>query len=252
MVVNLDLVISVDTAVAHLAGALGKPVWLMNRYDTCWRWQANGCGSPWYGTLRQFRQHRPGDWEAAIAAAAAALAETAALPGPARREGVHATRAHAADTRARNAGFGVKCPPPAQGRSSVENRRSQEPQGGLREFGLPEGSGRFRAHSDPPARRGLRSRRHLRQGRPRDREHLRIHRRGRGRVAGSHRRGAGGKRQGHRDRLPRRPAAEDSRPASAGAEDHRSAALRRGHGLRSRTPAARSTSRFSISFRRRA
>jgi len=86
MVVNLDLVISVDTAVAHLAGALGKSVWLMNRYDTCWRWQAGGCDSPWYGTLRQFRQHRPGDWDAVIATAAAALAETTALPGPARRE----------------------------------------------------------------------------------------------------------------------------------------------------------------------
>jgi len=135
MVVNLDLVVSVDTAVAHLAGALGKPVWLLNRYDTCWRWRASGCDSPWYGTMRQFRQHRPGDWEAAIAAVAAALAGTAALPAPAR------TAATPADSRARNAGFGVECSPPAQGRSSVENRRSQEPQGGLREFGLPEGSG---------------------------------------------------------------------------------------------------------------
>jgi hypothetical protein len=76
-VANLDLVISVDTAVAHLAGALGKPVWLLNRYDSCWRWLLNRSDSPWYATLRQFRQPRPGDWQAPIAAAAAALAEVA-------------------------------------------------------------------------------------------------------------------------------------------------------------------------------
>jgi tetratricopeptide (TPR) repeat protein len=58
----LDLVISVDTAVAHLAGALGKPVWLLNRFDTCWRWLLHRDDSPWYPTLRQFRQAAPGDW----------------------------------------------------------------------------------------------------------------------------------------------------------------------------------------------
>jgi len=51
----LDLVISVDTAVVHLAGALGKPVWLLNRFDTCWRWLLGRDDSPWYPTLRQFR-----------------------------------------------------------------------------------------------------------------------------------------------------------------------------------------------------
>jgi hypothetical protein len=85
LVANLDLVISVDTAVAHLAGALGKPVWLLNRYDTCWRWLLGREDSPWYGSLRQFRQPRPGEWEPVIAAAAAALAQTAASrPGAAR------------------------------------------------------------------------------------------------------------------------------------------------------------------------
>src|SRR5208337_1118017 len=54
----LDLVISVDTAVVHLAGALGKPVWLLNRFDTCWRWLLGRDDSPWYPTLRQFRQPR--------------------------------------------------------------------------------------------------------------------------------------------------------------------------------------------------
>ncbi len=73
LVVNLDLVISVDTAVAHLAGALGKPVWLLNRCDTDWRWLLNRDDSPWYPTLRQFRQSRPGDWNSAIWAARDAL-----------------------------------------------------------------------------------------------------------------------------------------------------------------------------------
>jgi tetratricopeptide (TPR) repeat protein len=73
-VANLDLVISVDTAVAHLAGALGKAVWLLNRHDTCWRWLLNRSDSPWYATLRQFRQPSPGEWDPAIAAVAAALA----------------------------------------------------------------------------------------------------------------------------------------------------------------------------------
>lgn len=58
----LDLVISVDTAVAHLAGALGRPVWLLNRFDRCWRWLLNRDDSPWYPGLRQFRQIQPGDW----------------------------------------------------------------------------------------------------------------------------------------------------------------------------------------------
>ncbi len=62
LVANLDLVISVDTAVAHLAAALGKPVWLLNRFDSCWRWQAVRRDSPWYPTLRLYRQPRPGDW----------------------------------------------------------------------------------------------------------------------------------------------------------------------------------------------
>jgi hypothetical protein len=66
LIVNLDLVISIDTSVAHLAGALGKPVWLLNRFDTCWRWLLNRDDSPWYRTLRQFRQPGPGDWNSVI------------------------------------------------------------------------------------------------------------------------------------------------------------------------------------------
>ena len=76
-IANLDLVISVDTAVAHLAGALGKPVWLLNRHDTCWRWLLNRSDSPWYLSLRQFRQPALGEWDSVMAAAAAALVEAA-------------------------------------------------------------------------------------------------------------------------------------------------------------------------------
>ncbi len=58
----LDLVITVDTAVAHLAGALGKPVWILNRFDSCWRWLQGRTDSPWYPTARLFRQTTFGDW----------------------------------------------------------------------------------------------------------------------------------------------------------------------------------------------
>ena len=56
---NLDLIISVDTSPLHLAGALGRPVWLVNRYDSCWRWGCEGETSAWYPTLRIFRRHDP-------------------------------------------------------------------------------------------------------------------------------------------------------------------------------------------------
>ncbi len=62
LVAGLDLVISVDTAVAHLAGGLGVPVWLLNRFDTCWRWGLGRDDSAWYPTLRQFRQTELGNW----------------------------------------------------------------------------------------------------------------------------------------------------------------------------------------------
>jgi Flp pilus assembly protein TadD len=63
LIENLDLVISVDTAVAHLAGALGKEVWLLNRFESEWRWGLETDWSPWYPTLRLFRQSRAGEWE---------------------------------------------------------------------------------------------------------------------------------------------------------------------------------------------
>jgi len=66
LIANLDLVISVDTAIAHLAAALGKPVWLLNRYDSCWRWLRTREDSPWYPSLRMFRQPAAGDWRTVI------------------------------------------------------------------------------------------------------------------------------------------------------------------------------------------
>lgn len=66
IVANLDLVISVDTSVAHLAGALGKPVWILSRFDGCWRWLLDREDSPWYPGARIFRQPRPGDWTTVI------------------------------------------------------------------------------------------------------------------------------------------------------------------------------------------
>jgi tetratricopeptide (TPR) repeat protein len=75
---TLDLVISCDTAVAHLAGALGRPVWVALPYDAEWRWLLDRADSPWYPTLRLFRQPEPGDWTAVFAAMRDALAETLA------------------------------------------------------------------------------------------------------------------------------------------------------------------------------
>jgi len=73
LIETLDLVIAVDTAVAHLAGGMGKPVWLLNRFDCCWRWLRGRDDSPWYPGLRQFRQTTPGDWDEVIARVVAEL-----------------------------------------------------------------------------------------------------------------------------------------------------------------------------------
>ncbi|MCB1885147.1 MAG: tetratricopeptide repeat protein [Geminicoccaceae bacterium] len=70
---SLDLVITSDTAVAHLAGALGRPVWVVLRYGAEWRWLQARDDSPWYPTMRLFRQDAPGDWAGAFARVEAAL-----------------------------------------------------------------------------------------------------------------------------------------------------------------------------------
>ena len=63
---NLDLVISVDTSVAHLAAGLGLPVWPLARYNGCWRWMQDRLDSPWYPGMRIFRQEHPMDWSDVI------------------------------------------------------------------------------------------------------------------------------------------------------------------------------------------
>ena len=75
LVTCLDLVVTIDTAVAHLAGALNVPVWLLNRFDTDWRWSPAYDAWPWYPTLRQFRQREAGDWSGVIAQVTDALRE---------------------------------------------------------------------------------------------------------------------------------------------------------------------------------
>jgi Tfp pilus assembly protein PilF len=81
LVTNLDLVITCDTAIAHLAGALGKPVWILNRFDACWRWLDGRDDSPWYASARLFRQPRPGDWASVIEEVTGRLALLAAPTG---------------------------------------------------------------------------------------------------------------------------------------------------------------------------
>ncbi len=65
-VAELDLVIAVDTAVAHLAATMGVPVWMLSRHRGCWRWGHGQADSPWYPGLRLFRQSRPGDWDGVV------------------------------------------------------------------------------------------------------------------------------------------------------------------------------------------
>lgn len=78
IVEQLDLVITADTAVAHLAGALGKPVWVLSRFDPCWRWLQNREDNPWYPSARIFGQASPHDWGAAVEKLTASLRAVAA------------------------------------------------------------------------------------------------------------------------------------------------------------------------------
>jgi len=68
-----DLVIGVDTAVVHLAGAMGRPVWTLRAFMPDWRWGASGEATPWYPSMRLLRQPAPGDWETVVRAAAESL-----------------------------------------------------------------------------------------------------------------------------------------------------------------------------------
>ncbi|OQX06140.1 MAG: hypothetical protein BWK76_26585, partial [Desulfobulbaceae bacterium A2] len=84
IVANLDLIITVDTAMAHLAGALGKPCWvLLPDYKPDWRWLTDRNDSPWYpGVMRLFRQPRPGDWTTVLEDLATSLRQALARRRP--------------------------------------------------------------------------------------------------------------------------------------------------------------------------
>jgi len=80
---HLDLVVTSDTAIAHLAGAMGVPVWVALAYAPDWRWQRVRSDSPWYPSARLFRQPRPGDWDGVFGCIAAALRDrVAGVPDP--------------------------------------------------------------------------------------------------------------------------------------------------------------------------
>jgi hypothetical protein len=83
IIAELDVLISVDTSVVHLAGLLGKRVFLLDRYDGCWRWLSGRGDSPWYPNLTIFRQERPNDWTAPVNRAAASLEAMAIFNGAA-------------------------------------------------------------------------------------------------------------------------------------------------------------------------
>ena len=75
LVDRLDLVISVDTALVHLAGAMGKPVWVLLSHLPDWRWAPERETTPWYPTMRLFRQAQAGDWSSVMQPVAERLAE---------------------------------------------------------------------------------------------------------------------------------------------------------------------------------
>jgi hypothetical protein len=73
IIANLDLVISVDTSTAHVAAAMGKPTWILNRFETCWRWFLDRNDSPWYPAVRLYRQEADRDWRPVLKRVAADL-----------------------------------------------------------------------------------------------------------------------------------------------------------------------------------
>ena len=87
VIANLDLVITVDTLAAHMAGAMGRQVWLLLQKTADWRWMEGRCDSPWYPSMRIFRQATEGDWDGVVEAVRVELvrfAELGPLSGVAR------------------------------------------------------------------------------------------------------------------------------------------------------------------------
>ena len=81
IVQNMDLVVTIDTSLAHLAGAMGRPVWILLPWTPTWRWLVDRGDTPWYPTARLFRQHRVGDWDSSIGDVLKALSESELLVG---------------------------------------------------------------------------------------------------------------------------------------------------------------------------
>ena len=86
---NLDLILTIDTAAAHLAGALGRPTWTLLPWAADWRWLSGRRDSPWYPTMRLFRQPNKGDWQSVIAQVAKEVSETAMAAASGRRLMIH-------------------------------------------------------------------------------------------------------------------------------------------------------------------
>ena len=80
LIALLDLVIAVDTSTAHVAAALGRPVWLLSRYDQCWRWLPGRTDTPWYSSMRIYTQPAPFDWATPVARIAADLTDPIKVP----------------------------------------------------------------------------------------------------------------------------------------------------------------------------
>ncbi len=135
LIENLDLVISVDTSTAHLAAAMGKPTWVLNRHDTCWRWMIGRDDSPWYPSLRLFRQAAPGDWTPVVARVRAGLSRLLAerraearaesrTDGPSgRRAAAMVNVAHELQTSPVNPASGDGLPPGAAAAAGIEPNR---------------------------------------------------------------------------------------------------------------------------------
>ena len=77
IIMNLDVILSVDTVIVHLAGGLGKPVLMMDRYDNCWRWLTKREDSPWYPKMHIIRQTEPRIWGDVVKRAAVLLTQMA-------------------------------------------------------------------------------------------------------------------------------------------------------------------------------
>ena len=78
LVAELDLVVTVDTSIAHLAGALARPAYVLLPFHADWRWRTSREDSDWYPTVRLFRQRRPGDWSKVVTRVREAIAQRAA------------------------------------------------------------------------------------------------------------------------------------------------------------------------------